>query len=88
MNFHNYIITCLYGYVEYIYVHKHEINTNNIYVCYIYIYRYMYGETEMGGLGRLHTLYYLLLDENIKLMFISLILIGLMHILTYYIKHI
>lgn len=55
-------------------------------MCVLYIY--MYGETEMGGLGRLHTLYYLLLDENIKLMFISLILIGLMHILTYYIKHI
>ena len=36
MNFHNYIITCLYGYVEYIYVHIHEINTNNICVCYIY----------------------------------------------------
>lgn len=46
----------------------------------------MYGEREMGGLGRLHTLYYLLLDENIKLMFVSLILIGIMHIVTYYLN--
>ena len=45
----------------------------------------MYGEREKGGLGRLHTLYYLP-DENMKLMFVSLILIGLMYILTYYIK--
>ena len=45
----------------------------------------MYGGREKGGLGRLHTLYYLL-DENMKLMFVSRILIGLMHILTYYIK--
>lgn len=54
-------------------------------VLHIDICIYMYGEREKGGLGRLHTLYYLP-DENMKLMFVSLILIGLMHILTYYIK--
>ena len=54
-------------------------------VLHIDICIYMYGGREKGGLERLHTLYYLL-DENVKLMFVSLILIGLMHILTYYIK--